>query len=359
MRVFIIFCFSVLISTQASAQKKNRYYFQLNVPSPVDFYYCILDGSVIQTHDRARIIGVGVDPMFEWQHKSAYSAGIISGWRYNEIGMFNGENQASFFWYSFKGEIYARKYFGISEKPRLNGFHIGLGVGTQKVYSPFRMKLEQSLAAHPVFLYQYPFNVNTHLGFNFLGKGTKEDPQFGINFEFHFCINQGPYLFIPYRTRTFDGSARYYGNYLSMNLHYGFGLGLKHKRKDPTPKLKGDQVPVIAKERAYQTNTTLTIKRRKVKIWLWDFGVEDHDTVSLQLNNNIILENYALVREKKKIKVLLQPGENNLIMIAHNEGDIPPNTAEVVIQAGRRKYKVILNSSMKHNEGLKLIYAGD
>lgn len=70
----------------------------------------------------------------------------------------------------------------------------------------------------------------------------------------------------------------------------------------------------------------------KIKIWYWDCGVEDNDTVSLYLNGSWILTETRLTKEPKFIEVELNPGENLLTLYAHNLGDIPKNTAAVSVE---------------------------
>lgn len=72
---------------------------------------------------------------------------------------------------------------------------------------------------------------------------------------------------------------------------------------------------------------------RKVKLWYWDCGVEDNDTVSLNLNGTWILQNTRLTKEPKFIEVTLQSGENILSLYAHNLGDIPKNTAALSVES--------------------------
>ncbi|TNE80813.1 MAG: hypothetical protein EP332_06220 [Bacteroidetes bacterium] len=70
----------------------------------------------------------------------------------------------------------------------------------------------------------------------------------------------------------------------------------------------------------------------KIKIWYWDCGVEDNDTVSLYLNGSWILTETRLTKEPKFIEVELNPGENMLTLYAHNLGDIPKNTAAISVE---------------------------
>lgn len=58
----------------------------------------------------------------------------------------------------------------------------------------------------------------------------------------------------------------------------------------------------------------------------------------------------------KKIVVRIDNNQNSLVLHAHNEGTVKPNTAAVVIKTGLKKYQFILNSSLDESEELKIIY---
>lgn len=81
---------------------------------------------------------------------------------------------------------------------------------------------------------------------------------------------------------------------------------------------------------------------------LWDCGVEDNDTVSIYLNGKWIIENYRLTKAKKSFPVQLQPGENYLVMYAHNLGDIPNNTAALGVSQQYTKEDVGMLASDKN-----------
>ncbi len=70
----------------------------------------------------------------------------------------------------------------------------------------------------------------------------------------------------------------------------------------------------------------------KVELLVWDCGVEDNDTISLYVNGQWVLRNFRLTKAKHAVKVTLDPGENMVLMYAHNLGDIPKNTAALSVK---------------------------
>ncbi|HEY8402152.1 MAG TPA: hypothetical protein VIK89_12875, partial [Cytophagaceae bacterium] len=53
-------------------------------------------------------------------------------------------------------------------------------------------------------------------------------------------------------------------------------------------------------------------------------------SISVYLNEELILSNHGLTKQKDKITVTLKPNQPNYVIIfAHNEGTEPPNTASI------------------------------
>lgn len=69
-------------------------------------------------------------------------------------------------------------------------------------------------------------------------------------------------------------------------------------------------------------------------IQLWDNAAEDGDIVSLFLNGNWIIENHTLRKDTTDFNFstsLLNPGANDLVLFALNEGSSGPNTVSIAV----------------------------
>lgn len=88
---------------------------------------------------------------------------------------------------------------------------------------------------------------------------------------------------------------------------------------------------------------------------LYDNQEEDGDIVSINYNGVWVIENYLLRKEALKIPVLLnKDGENFLLLHAENTGKVPPNTIAInYIYKGKKK-RVVLNSSLKESEMIRI-----
>lgn len=120
------------------------------------------------------------------------------------------------------------------------------------------------------------------------------------------------------------------------------------KKKMPSEKT-GIKVAIQDNEEPQET-ARITVGEEKTYKWytdtliidLWDGGATDGDVVSIQLNDSMLLRNYALVKKKKTIKVYIPPTITNILTIlAGNEGTDPPNTATLLLTDGSTKHPLV------------------
>lgn len=109
-------------------------------------------------------------------------------------------------------------------------------------------------------------------------------------------------------------------------------------------------------------NRDLVVKDRvkvhseKVKILIWDHQTVDGDRVSLNLNNEWILENYELQKEKYELEVELEEGLNTFVLHALNLGKYKPNTAALIVDDGHKRHRIILESNLNESGTLQITY---
>jgi hypothetical protein len=122
-------------------------------------------------------------------------------------------------------------------------------------------------------------------------------------------------------------------------------FALPRKKKD-TAQLKmlmGRETPVVATIPMRGSDT--------VRVELYDNGEIDGDSVSLYLNNELLLQHYKLTEQAK---VLLVPIDkslpvNRLVLFAENLGSIPPNTALMEVTVHGKTYELFLSTDYKRN----------
>jgi len=94
-----------------------------------------------------------------------------------------------------------------------------------------------------------------------------------------------------------------------------------------------------------------------VKIELYDNAEIDDDTVSVFLNNTLLLHNRRLTDKPLVMQVSAFPNTDyEIMMYAENLGRIPPNTALMVITAGKKKYELRISSNEQKNAVVRFRY---
>jgi hypothetical protein len=126
--------------------------------------------------------------------------------------------------------------------------------------------------------------------------------------------------------------------------------GLSHKFPTITPG--------VLRDRSNQLVRSLTINTHEVVLNIYDDGVIDGDTVSVFLDNRMVI-NHAMLTDRPLILTLHLDEDNDyheLVMVADNEGTIPPNTSLMIVKAGDKEYKVNISSSLQKNATVTFKY---
>ncbi len=93
--------------------------------------------------------------------------------------------------------------------------------------------------------------------------------------------------------------------------------------------------------------TDVTVSQREVTISVRDNASIDGDRIDLYLNGKKILSNYTLTSSQYGVNVILRSGENEVVVVALNEGDSSPNTVEVSVS------HVVKGDTVQVAQGLK------
>ena len=101
----------------------------------------------------------------------------------------------------------------------------------------------------------------------------------------------------------------------------------------------------------------ITIESKNVDVEFYDNGIIDYDSISVFLNNNLILKKTMLTHTAIKLHLNLDDSLpfNELGMFANNEGLIPPNTATLIIIDGFNREELELNSSLHGTATIRLV----
>jgi hypothetical protein len=111
------------------------------------------------------------------------------------------------------------------------------------------------------------------------------------------------------------------------------------------------QLPVISNpvltKRQNEVLQTVSVVEDSITLSLYDNGEIDGDTVSVFLNNEVLVSKVGLTAQAHKITIPMQPGQIvQLTLYAENLGKIPPNTGLLVIYSGDRRYQVFFSATL-------------
>lgn len=114
-----------------------------------------------------------------------------------------------------------------------------------------------------------------------------------------------------------------------------------------------DDKASISEKRLARTDQLLShirLKSEKVTLLIMDYGTIDNDTVTIFYNNEIIANAIRLTDKAAEFELEILPDQRNeLVFVANNLGDIPPNTARITIISDEQRYNYRLFTDEQNN----------
>ena len=110
-------------------------------------------------------------------------------------------------------------------------------------------------------------------------------------------------------------------------------------------------VPRVLATRQNELVRTITTDATEIVVKLYDNGTIDNDTVSIYLDKKLMIANQRLTDKPLTLKFNLDDDNDfhELVMVAENLGEIPPNTSLMVVTAGNKQYEVRITSNEQKN----------
>ncbi len=126
-----------------------------------------------------------------------------------------------------------------------------------------------------------------------------------------------------------------------------------HQEKNNGP------IPSVLLERENKLVRTIHTDEELIQIDLFDNGTIDNDTISVYHNNIQVVKNARLAYNPISFRIRNNASDNNheLVVVAENLGTIPPNTALMVITAGKKRYEIFLASNEERNAKVVIQYS--
>jgi hypothetical protein len=110
-------------------------------------------------------------------------------------------------------------------------------------------------------------------------------------------------------------------------------------------------IPDVLISRSNELVRTITVNSNEVTLSIYDDGVIDHDTVSVFVDKMKVIDHRMLTDKAIVVKLHLDESKSyhEVVMVADNEGDIPPNTSLMIVKAGDQQYEVRISSNEQKN----------
>ena len=127
--------------------------------------------------------------------------------------------------------------------------------------------------------------------------------------------------------------------------------------------IRPDIQPKLTTENSYEKRSTTLLKTIEIenlsfRVDLYDNGDIDGDSISLFFNGKLLLQHQRL--SDKAISITLRADTrqdlNELVMYAENLGEIPPNTALMVVTDGENRYEVRISSDLEKSGVIRFVY---
>lgn len=121
---------------------------------------------------------------------------------------------------------------------------------------------------------------------------------------------------------------------------------------------KAFSIPMQTRARENELAKTLTVRNEEVIVKLYDNGEIDDDTISVYLDNNLVLSSKRLSTTPLTINLKMNEdnAEHVLVMVAENLGKIPPNTSLMIVNDGDKRYEVRITSTEQKNAMVRFRY---
>lgn len=129
-------------------------------------------------------------------------------------------------------------------------------------------------------------------------------------------------------------------------------LPSKDSIKTISPKANvGVPVPRVIESRQNELVKTIITSAKDVYIKLYDNGTIDNDTVSVYIDNKLVISKQRLTEKPITVKINLDEKItfHEMVMVAENLGEIPPNTSLMIVNAGDQQYEVRITSTEQKN----------
>jgi hypothetical protein len=129
-------------------------------------------------------------------------------------------------------------------------------------------------------------------------------------------------------------------------------------QKTIEPSARRVTAPKVLLERENNLVKTINVSETDIVVELYDNGTIDNDSISVYHNNEKVISTGRLSYAPLTVKIhsSREDAKHELVIVAENLGDIPPNTAYMVIKSGRERFEITLASNEQRNAKVIINY---
>ncbi len=120
----------------------------------------------------------------------------------------------------------------------------------------------------------------------------------------------------------------------------------------------GQIVLTRVKESAFKEIPEIKVDTGKIRLDFYDNGEIDGDSITVLVNKKVVLSHQRLTAKPitSYINMDLNSPFQEVEMVAENLGTIPPNTALLIITAGKKRYELFLSSTETKSARVRFVY---
>ncbi len=229
--------------------------------------------------------------------------------------------------------------------------HIGLGWGMTYYAGDVLNKSTEDFTAKTYTLEFKSMLLSPEIGLTQVYENSSMDLLISYNQQIDGAVG----MITDFTTPSGTAVAKSRNNHLALRIRYYFGLKKPKRKPAPISNKPNSEVLADFQSRRMNKSNTFESSKRRVKLKIWDNADEDGDIISISNNGVFVLTNYEIKNKKKSVIIDLAPGENEIVVYAHNEGLVPPNTASSVLVVGMKKHPITITTSLNRNQSVSII----
>ncbi|OLY92757.1 hypothetical protein SAMN05444008_10279 [Cnuella takakiae] len=126
----------------------------------------------------------------------------------------------------------------------------------------------------------------------------------------------------------------------------------------PAPRIN---LPATTRNRTNDLAETVRVSAPEIVVKIYDNGEIDDDTISVYLDNKLVLSQKKLTAAPLTINLKMDPDnpDHILVLVAENLGRIPPNTSLMIVQDGDKRHQVRITSTEQKNAMVRFRYEAE